>query len=91
MLFTSDHACHFRTRNREYKRSCHESSIRVPTVLTGGPFAGGGTLGELVSLVDLPPTLLDGAGLEIPDQMSGRSALSILGGGGQVARRSMAG
>ena len=79
VLFTSDHACHFRTRNREYKRSCHESSIRVPTVLTGGPFTGGGTLGELVSLVDLPPTLLDGAGLEIPDQMSGRSVLPILG------------
>ena len=84
VLFTADHACHFRTRNREYKRSCHESSIRVPTVLTGGPFTGGGTLGELVSLVDLPPTLLDGAGLEIPDQMSGRSILPILGGGGRT-------
>lgn len=83
VLFTSDHACHFRTRNKEYKRSCHESSIRVPTVLTGGPFTGGGTLGELVSLVDLPPSLLDGAGLEIPDQMSGRSMLPILGGGGR--------
>ena len=83
VLFTSDHACHFRTRNKEYKRSCHESSIRVPTVLTGGPFTGGGTLGEVVSLVDLPPTLLDGAGLEIPDQMSGRSMLPILGGGGK--------
>ena len=35
VLFTSDHACHFRTRNKKYKRSCHESSIRVPTVLTG--------------------------------------------------------
>ena len=83
VLFTSDHACHFRTRNKEYKRSCHESSIRVPTVLTGGPFTGGGTLGELVSLVDLPPSLLDGAGLEIPGQMSGRSVLPILGGGGR--------
>lgn len=83
VLFTSDHACHFRTRNSEYKRSCHESSIRVPTVLTGGPFMGGGTLNELVSLVDLPPTLLDGAGLEIPEQMSGRSVLPILGGGGR--------
>ena len=83
VLFTSDHACHFRTRNKEYKRSCHESSIRTPTVLTGGPFTGGGTLGELVSLVDLPPSLLDGAGLEIPDQMSGRSMLPILGGGGR--------
>ena len=30
VLFTSDHGCHFKTRNGEYKRSCHESSIRVP-------------------------------------------------------------
>ena len=80
VLFTSDHGCHFRTRNREYKRSCHESSIRVPTVLTGGAFAGGGTVGELVSLVDLPPTLLDAAGIEIPEQMAGRSMLPLLRG-----------
>src|SRR5690606_42086831 len=56
LLFTSDHGCHFKTRNNEYKRSCHESSIRVPTMLRGGPFTGGGQLQQLVSLVDLPPT-----------------------------------
>lgn len=30
VTFTSDHGCHFRTRYDEYKRSCHEASIRVP-------------------------------------------------------------
>ncbi len=35
ILFTSDHGCHFKTRNSEYKRSCHESSIRVPTAFHG--------------------------------------------------------
>ncbi|MGI8687934.1 MAG: sulfatase-like hydrolase/transferase, partial [Thermomicrobiales bacterium] len=30
VLFTSDHGCHFKTRNAEYKRSCHDSSIRIP-------------------------------------------------------------
>ena len=80
VLFTSDHGCHFKTRNSEYKRSCHESSIRVPTVLTGPGFAGGGQVQELVSLVDLPPTLLDAAGLEVPRQMEGRSILPLLRG-----------
>ena len=80
VLFTSDHGCHFKTRNNEYKRSCHESSIRVPTVLTGPGFRGG-QLQELVSLIDLPPTLLDAAGLEIPDQMQGRSLMPLLRGG----------
>jgi len=80
VLFTSDHGCHFKTRNSEYKRSCHESSIRVPTVLTG-PGLRGGQLQELVSLIDLPPTLLDAAGLEVPTQMQGRSLMPLLRGG----------
>lgn len=80
VLFTSDHACHFRTRNEEYKRSCHESSIRVPTALWGGPFTGGGQVRQLVSLVDLPPTLLDAAGIEVPPTMVGRSLLPLLRG-----------
>src|SRR5205085_11714901 len=41
LLFTSDHGCHFKTRNSEYKRSCHDSSIRVPTALQGPGFEGG--------------------------------------------------
>lgn len=80
VLFTSDHGCHFKTRNSEYKRSCHDSSIRVPTVLTGPGFRGG-QLQELVSLIDLPPTLLDAADLEIPNQMQGRSLMPLLRGG----------
>ena len=80
VLFTSDHGCHFKTRNGEYKRSCHESSIRVPTVITGPGFEGGGQVQELVSLVDLPPTLLDATGLEVPERMEGRSILPLLRG-----------
>ena len=80
LLFTSDHGCHFKTRNKEYKRSCHESSIRVPTALHGPGFIGGGQIQELVSLVDLPPTLLDAAGLQVPEEMQGRSVLPLLRG-----------
>lgn len=78
LLYTSDHGCHFKTRNPEYKRSCHESAIRVPTAITGPGFEAGGQLQELVSLVDLPPTLLDAAGIEVPKAMSGRSILPLL-------------
>lgn len=80
ILFTSDHGNHFKTRNGEYKRSCHESSIRVPTVLSGPGFLGGGRLRQLVSLVDLPATLLDAAGLPVPPTMQGRSILPLLQG-----------
>ena len=71
ILFTSDHGCHFKTRNAEYKRSCHDASVRVPTMFHGGPFAGGGRLPQMVSLLDLPPTLLDAAGIPVPAQMQG--------------------
>ncbi len=80
VLFTSDHACHFKTRNDEYKRSCHDGSIRVPTALQGGCFDGGGQIRELVSLIDLPPTLLDAAGLPVPSEMQGRSFVPLTKG-----------
>jgi len=78
VLYTSDHGCHFKTRNNEYKRSCHDSAIRIPTALVGPGFSGGGQIRDLVSLVDLPPTLLDAAGIEVPASMHGRSMLPLV-------------
>ncbi|NHN30250.1 sulfatase-like hydrolase/transferase [Paenibacillus sp. S3N08] len=78
ILFTSDHGSHFKTRNGEYKRSCHESSIRVPSALYGSQFTGGGSVRELVSLVDFVPSLLDAVGIEVPDHMQGRSVVPLL-------------
>lgn len=80
VLFTSDHGCHFKTRNDEYKRSCHESSIRIPAMLHGPGFQAGGQIRELVSLIDLPPTLLDAAGIKVPEDMQGRSLMPLIRG-----------
>jgi arylsulfatase A-like enzyme len=81
VLFTSDHGCHFNTRDHGQKQTCHAASIRVPGLLTGPGFSGGGQVRELVSLLDLPPTLLDAAGLTAPECMQGRSILPLLRGG----------
>jgi arylsulfatase A-like enzyme len=78
VLFTSDHGNHFKTRNAEYKRSCHDASIRVPTAICGPGFDGGGAVNQLVSLVDLAPTLLDAANIPVPGTMVGRSVRSLL-------------
>jgi arylsulfatase A-like enzyme len=78
IVFTSDHGSHFRTRNMEYKRSCHESSIHVPLVVYGGAFKGGKIIEELVSLIDLPPTLLQMAEIEVPKQMHGNPIQPLL-------------
>ena len=77
VMFTSDHGCHFKTRNAEYKRSCHESSIRVPTALQGPGFDGGGRISDLVNTIDLTPTLLDAAGIPVPEEMQGSSILPL--------------
>ena len=73
IIYTSDHGCHFRTRNFEYKRSCHENSIKVPLVIMGGAFKNGGKVNDLVSLIDLPATILDIAGVQIPEHFMGKS------------------
>jgi arylsulfatase A-like enzyme len=73
LVFTSDHGCHFKTRNAEYKRSCHDASIRVPGLICGPGFESGGERRELVSLIDLPPTLLEAAGLPVPACYDGRA------------------
>lgn len=78
IAFTSDHGSHFKTRNGEYKRSCHDSSLRVPLALSGPGFSGGNRIDRPVSTIDLPPTLLDAAGIDVPEQMQGRSMLPLL-------------
>lgn len=80
LIYTSDHGCHFRTRAKEYKRSCHESSIHIPLIFHGKGFSQGAVIDELVSLIDIPPTLLDCAGIPIPDDYQGRSLLPMLRG-----------
>ena len=77
VVFTSDHGNHFKTRNGEYKRSCHDSSVRIPLAIQGPGFEGGGRIQNLTSLVDLPPTLLDACGLPVPAHMVGRSLLPL--------------
>lgn len=71
IIYTSDHGCHFKTRNLEYKRSCHESSTHTPLIIKGGGFEGGKHDDRLVSLIDMPPTMLSMAGIDIPDNYKG--------------------
>lgn len=71
IIYTSDHGAHFKTRNPEYKRSCHESASRTPLIIKGGGFKAGKVEKRLSSLIDLPPTMLSMAGIDIPDNYMG--------------------
>jgi len=72
IVYTSDHGSHFRTRNAEYKRSCHDGCVRIPLVICGPGFRGGQTVDLMTSLIDLPPTVLSSGEVTVPGFMQGR-------------------
>ena len=78
VMFTSDHANHFRTRNAEYKRSPHESSIHIPLIIEGPGFNRGTQIPEFVSQVDYAPTLLSACGVPVAASMQGHDFLPLL-------------
>jgi uncharacterized sulfatase len=86
IIFASDHGSHFHTRNRDkhfcgcddYKRSCHDASLRVPLVIAGGQYQGGRAVEELVSTESLPKTILAMAGVDVGDQMIGENLLDVV-------------
>jgi uncharacterized sulfatase len=82
IVYTTDHGCHFRTRNSEYKRSCHESSIRIPLIIHGPGFRGekDKTVKELVNLLDVHATVLAAAQVQLPRSCRGRPLQELVAG-----------
>lgn len=77
LIYTSDHGCHFYTHEGEYKRNAYDAAIHIPMIAVGGPFSGRGNVEEMVSLMDIPRTLLDCAGIEAPASFQGHSLLDL--------------
>ncbi len=86
IIYTSDHGSHFRTRNAEYKRSCHDGCARIPLVICGPGFRGGTVRTELVSLIDMAPTVLAAAGVQPPAYMRGQPLHALPEGSSQLWR-----
>ena len=81
VVYTADHGSHFCTRNMEYKRSCHDGCTHIPMVIAGPGFEGGRVCDRVVSLLDLPRTLLACAGIEPWPGMQGRDLHRAADGG----------
>lgn len=69
IIYTTDHGCHFKTQEGEYKRNVFDSCLRIPMVLYGGPFRGGVRSDRVVSLIQVPTTILQLAQVKIPEDM----------------------
>lgn len=66
----------------------YEGLVRVPLIFSWpGVVKAGKRVDALVELTDVSPTLLDYAGLSVPDRMTGRSLRAALEGGELVEER----
>jgi arylsulfatase len=82
-IFVSDHGEMLGDHQHFKKRQPYEPSARVPLLMLfpeSMSVSGGQVRDEVVELMDIMPTLLDAAGVEIPDTVDGRSVLPLLRG-----------
>jgi uncharacterized sulfatase len=87
IMYTSDHGSHFRTRNSEYKRSCHDGCTRIPLVISGPGFEGGKRITEQACTIDIAPTLLGIAGINKPRYMKGYDLGKLISGSTEFKRK----
>ncbi len=83
VAFTADHGDMLGEHHLFRKGVPYEGSARIPLLLTGPAYTGirpGIALDHVVELRDVMPTLLDCAGLPIPDSVEGRSVLPLARG-----------
>ncbi|MEX2682444.1 MAG: sulfatase [Candidatus Sigynarchaeota archaeon] len=83
VIITSDHGENNMEHDLFYKMNMYESSARVPLVIAGPGLQQGVVVDQLVSLVDLYPTILELAGIpkeHAPTRLDGESLLPLLEG-----------
>jgi choline-sulfatase len=78
VIFTSDHGECAGAHGFNQKTVLYEESARVPLIISCKGKTPPGTADKLVNTgVDILPTMLDFAGLEIPKKLPGRSLLAL--------------
>lgn len=88
VVFTADHGNMLGDHGRWFKGVAYEGSSRIPLLMksaanisSAGAFNRGKVIPEIVENVDVMPTLLDMAGLELPEQgIQGKSMVGLVSG-----------
>lgn len=71
------------------KQNLYEHSVRVPLVLAGPGVPSGKKNDELCYLLDLAPTLLEYAGVAVPETVEGKSLVPVINGRAKGVRDSV--
>lgn len=78
VIFTADHGELAMEHRQFYKMSMFEGSSRVPLLIMGPGVKSGLQIHQLVSLIDLYPTVLEIAGISALGNLSGHSLLPLI-------------
>ncbi|XP_004678183.1 PREDICTED: arylsulfatase K [Condylura cristata] len=77
VIYTSDHGELAMEHRQFYKMSMYEASAHVPLLIMGPGIKANIQVSNMVSLVDIYPTMLDIAGIPLPQNLSGYSLLPL--------------
>ena len=85
-IFSSDHGENCMEHRQWYKMNCYESSARVPLVIRGPGIQPGTRIPNVVSLIDIYPTLMDMGNVSSPAGLDGESLMPLLIGQANKSR-----
>ncbi|NBW95630.1 MAG: DUF4976 domain-containing protein [Planctomycetia bacterium] len=80
VIYTTDNGWYLGDLGLYDKRFMYEPGLRVPLLARGPGIRAGIVPDDFVANIDLAPTILDLAGLPVPDSMQGRSLAPLLRG-----------
>ncbi len=81
IVYTTDNGFFLGEHGWYDKRFMYEPALRIPLLIRYPRRLKGGQVPEAFAMnIDFAPTILDAVGLEIPEQMQGRSLLPVLEG-----------
>jgi choline-sulfatase len=90
IIYTSDHGEQLGRHGLWFKCSMYEETSNVPMIVKGPHVAPGTRVDQPVSLVDLFPTVCEALGLPLPENVPGRSLLTLAGGEEDPSRNDFA-
>jgi arylsulfatase A-like enzyme len=90
VIYVSDQGFYMGEHGWFDKRFMYEESFRTPMVLRyPGVIKSGSVNSNMVMNLDIGPTLLDAAGIKIPNDMQGKSFLPLIKGSAKKGRDAM--